>query len=67
MGKYPIIFLALFFINCKSQSQIINILDFNGKPITNTYYKDNDNLLNPYTGTWIYNKGVEYKKNNDTV
>jgi len=60
--KYFIVLLTFLSIGCKSQSQIVNILDFNGKPITNTYYKDNDNLLNPYSGTWIYNKGGKYIK-----
>jgi len=62
MEKYLIIFLALFFTNCKSQSQIIDILDDDGSHISNAYYKDINNLLDPYTGTWIYSSGNRYIK-----
>ncbi|PVV51205.1 DUF6705 family protein [Chryseobacterium sp. HMWF035] len=63
MKKIFIIALLNFlFINCKSQSQIINILDDDGTSKADTYYKDINNLLNPYTGTWVYDNGNRYIK-----
>jgi len=57
MNKYIIILLTFLFLECKSQGQIIDILHDDGSSITNAYYKDVNNLLDPYTGTWIYTHG----------
>ncbi|MDQ0594474.1 hypothetical protein QFZ37_002843 [Chryseobacterium ginsenosidimutans] len=62
MKKYIVLLLTILFLSCKSQSQIVNILDYDGRPITDTYYKDINNLLDPYTGTWIYSSGSRYIK-----
>ena len=41
-----------------AQSQVIDILDDDGSAITDTYYKDANNLLNPFEGTYIYTNGT---------
>lgn len=45
--------LLLFSINCKAQN--ISDLDFTRQ--TNAYYKDVNNLLNPFEGTYLYSNG----------
>lgn len=58
MKKYIIItILSLLSINCHSQSQIIDIMDYDGKAIIDYYYKDVNNLLDPFAGTWVYSNG----------
>lgn len=49
--------LLLITINCKAQSPIIDIIDLDGTRQTNAYYKDVNNLLNPYAGTYVYTNG----------
>ena len=44
-------------LNCYSQTQIIDIMGDDGSAITNAYYKDVNNLLNTFEGTWIYSNG----------
>lgn len=51
------LFLAII-INCKAQSPVINIEDYNGKPIEGAYYRDTDNLLDSFVGTYIYTNGT---------
>jgi hypothetical protein len=41
-----------------AQSQVVNILDDDGLATTDTYYKDVNNLLNPFEGTYIYENGA---------
>lgn len=53
----PFLFLVII-INCKAQSPIINIEDYNGKPIEGAYYRDTNNLLDPFVGTYIYTNGT---------
>lgn len=51
-----------FAISCKAQTPIIDISDDDGSyEIDNAYYKDTQNLLNPFVGTYIYTNG------NDTL
>lgn len=45
----------MFAVSCKAQ--VINIKDDDGSGITNAYYKDIDNILNPFEGTWVYSNG----------
>ena len=52
-----IILFLLIGINSNIYSQIIDIQDKDGNRDTNTYYKDVNNLLNPYEGTYIYTNG----------
>lgn len=56
-----IIILALTSIQCKSQTPIISI-NGSGEIIPNSYYKDIDNQLNPFIGTWVWNDGTNYLK-----
>ena len=39
------------------QSPIIDLLDDDGNKIVNAYYKDINNLLNPFEGTFVYTNG----------
>lgn len=54
-----ILFIALLsFINCKAQNPIINLETPGFLPKTrNAYYKDVDNYLSQFAGTWAYNNG----------
>jgi len=52
--------LGLIFFNCKAQSPILNMEDTNvtkSKAPDNSYYKDVNNVLNNYEGTWLYTDG----------
>ena len=40
-----------------AQSPIIDIVDKDGSRTTNAYYKDVNNLLNTFEGTWLYVNG----------
>lgn len=48
-------------ISMSSYSQIINIENM-GKSISGAYYKDINNLLDPYVGTWLYSNGADTLK-----
>ncbi|WP_123906611.1 DUF6705 family protein [Chryseobacterium sp. MYb7] len=52
--KNILFILSFICISCKAQQQIIP-LETKGWPVEGTYYKDLDNDLTPYIGTW---KGV---------
>jgi hypothetical protein len=52
-----ILFLSL--ISCSAQTPILNIAEDNGNQINGAYYKDINNLLDPFTGTYIYTNGNE--------
>ncbi|WBX95918.1 DUF6705 family protein [Chryseobacterium gambrini] len=63
MKKYIIItIISMLSINCKSQSHIVDIMDYDGKAIIGYYYKDVNNLLDPFTGTWVYSNGNKFIK-----
>ncbi len=49
------VFVAFGSFSCKAQNPIIS-LDNKGQDgiINNAYYKDVDNVLDAYVGTWIY-------------
>lgn len=57
--KTILILIATLFntIFTSGQNQVIDIRDKNGSPATNAYYKDVNNLLDTYQGTYIYNNG----------
>ena len=40
-------------IQCKAQSPVINITDMTSKTIPGAYYKDVNNYLDNFVGTWI--------------
>lgn len=58
MKTINIIFFLFIGIYCKAQSTIINIIDKDGTRQTSAYYKDVNNLLNPFEGTYIYTSGT---------
>lgn len=43
----------------KAQNVVMNLKDKGNEPFptTNYYFKDIDNVLNPYVGTWVYTNG----------
>lgn len=65
MNKINIIFVLFFVvfeINCIAQSPIIDLNNRNGERISNVYYKDTNNLLNQFEGTYVLDDGVNYLK-----
>lgn len=50
--------LLIISLNCYSQTQIVDLLDDDGSAVTGTYYRDTNNLLNPFEGTYIYTNGT---------
>ena len=57
MKKYIIILiLGIQFLNCKAQSPIVPI-QTRGEHGAGTYYKDVNNYLDPFVGTWKYTNG----------
>ena len=52
-----ILVVLLLSINCKAQSPIIDIIDDDGSDINGAYFKDINNLLNPFEGTYVYTNG----------
>lgn len=52
-----IILLILISISSNAQTPIVNILDKNGTRVGGAYYKDINNLLNPFQGTYLYTNG----------
>lgn len=58
MKKIYIIFIFLIAFNSKAQNPIINLDGWNLIGTQNAYYKDIDNYLNDYVGTWLYTNGT---------
>lgn len=58
MRKFILILLIFGFFNCKAQSPILN-MEFDTKydAPDNSYYKDINNVLNDFEGTWLYTNG----------
>lgn len=59
---FTIIFLVLISLSCKGQSPIISIEDATAEEIENAYYKDTNNILDPFVGSWVLNDGTTYLK-----
>ena len=60
MTKFKILTLLLFLVafnNCKAQTPIIPLEEDDGTVISNAYYKDVNNTLNEYEGTWLFTNG----------
>ena len=56
--KYlKIVLLILITVNCHAQTSVVDLINDDGSAITNTYYKDVNNLLNPFEGTYLYTIG----------
>lgn len=53
------IILFLFIGTCSKAQTIVNILDDDGSAITNTYYKDVNNLLDVFEGAYVYANAVD--------
>ena len=57
MKKIISITTFLFSIFCFGQSPVIDLLNNDGTAVPNAYYKDINNLLNPFEGTFVYTNG----------
>jgi hypothetical protein len=51
-------FLFIIFVACTCKAQTINIKDVTGDYTEGAYYKDIDNVLDNFTGTYIYTNGT---------
>ena len=59
MKQITLITIVIFsFFNCKAQSPILD-MEINAKMDSpnNSYYKDVNNILNTFEGTWLYVNG----------
>ena len=54
--------IAIFILSTGCFAQTINIIDKNGTRTTGAYYKDVDNLLNTFEGTYLYANGTDTLK-----
>lgn len=54
-----VIFILSFVcvLSCKAQSPIIALETWNGEEQANAYYKDINNVLDTFVGTWLYTNG----------
>jgi len=59
---FTIILLVFISLSCKAQSPIISIEDATAEEIENAYYKDTNNILDPFVGSWVLNDGTTYLK-----
>ena len=62
MKKIITIAILYFITYNHAQAQTINIIDDDGSEILNAYYKDIDNRLNTYEGTWLFQNSSKYLK-----
>jgi hypothetical protein len=54
-----ILILGIQFLNCKAQNPIVPIQNQGGIDYAiGTYFKDTNNYLNPFVGTWKYTNGT---------
>ena len=58
MKKILYIALTILVTSCYAQNPVINITDDDGSEINGAYYQDQNNLLDPYEGTWLYTNGT---------
>ncbi len=49
--------LIITALSCKSQTQIIDVQNYDGKDIAGAYYKDINNVLQPFVGEYLYTNG----------
>jgi hypothetical protein len=52
-----LIVAIVFTIQCSAQTKVVNITDRDGTRNLETYYKDVDNNLDPFVGTWVHTDG----------
>lgn len=67
MKIYILIVLLSTTISCKAQSEVLDISQKGEIPsltanLSDKYYKDLNNLLNPFEGTYVYSEGDTYLK-----
>ncbi|WP_046759136.1 DUF6705 family protein [Kordia jejudonensis] len=57
--KNVLLFLGILFssISCKAQSPVIGLEIWDGFEQENAYYKDINNVLDAFEGTWLYTNG----------
>ncbi len=65
--KIYILIVLLSTISCKAQLEVLDLSQKGEIPsltanLSNKYYKDLNNLLNPYEGTYVYSEGETYLK-----
>ena len=58
MKKIIIILVTIISTHCKAQSPVIDLQARDGSRVQNAYYKDVNNILNPFEGTWLYTNGT---------
>ncbi len=56
MKKYLAILLLAMIINCKAQSPVYTLGESPINKPQNSYIKDTNNVLDKFTGTWIYSE-----------
>jgi hypothetical protein len=54
---YQILFI-LTVLSCKAQSPIVSLEDWDGSEQENAYFKDINNEINDFEGTWLYTNGT---------
>ncbi|MCO6176287.1 hypothetical protein NHF50_14645, partial [Flavobacterium sp. NRK F10] len=54
MKRYILIFVFFISTYSFSQTPVIDLLNNDGFSTANAYYKDVNNLLDPFEGTYIY-------------
>ena len=52
------IILIILVISCKAQTPIVDLADKDCTRINGAYYKDTNNLLNTFQGTYLYTNGT---------
>lgn len=60
--KYLTLLFLTFLFNLYSCQTIVDLKYKKGERTPNTYYKDIDNRLDTFEGTWIYDNGTDYIK-----
>jgi len=56
------ILAVISFFSCKSQNPIIPLESWDSTITPGAYYKDTNNVLNQYEGTWLYTNGTTQLK-----
>lgn len=57
MKKTIFLLLASMLVSCKTIGQTLSIEQLGMSPRNGAYYKDTENLLNNFVGTWLYTNG----------
>lgn len=57
MKNSSYILLLLIIVSCNAQSPVINLRDWKGENIVNSYLKDANNELDAYEGTYVFTSG----------